>query len=307
MKNNIDKEIAVLIPALNEEKTISKVVNDFQKSLPESKIYVFDNNSNDNTLNEAKNAGAIVIKECSKGKGHVVRRMFSEVKADIYILVDGDDTYDATKAPLLISKLIDNNLDMVNALRIDQEEGAYRKGHKFGNFFLSNIVQMIFGRNIKDLLSGYRAFSKRFVKSFPAHSKGFEIETELTIHCLEMRLPMDEVKTEYLSRPIGSESKLSTWKDGFRILFMIFKLLLGERPFISFLFIAFCLGSFGSLLGWFNVVQPWIDNEQVIRIPSAVLSTGLIILSFLSLISGIIIHYIAQTRKEIKRFTYLLY
>lgn len=301
----INKKIAILIPALNEEKTISKVINDFRVVLPEARIYVFDNNSTDNTFDIAKSAGAIVKKELTKGKGNVVRRMFADVEADIYVLVDGDDTYDASMAPILINRLIENDLDMVNAMRVVNGEGAYRRGHKFGNFLFSSIVRMIFGRLIKDLLSGYRVFSKQFVKSFPAHSRGFEIETELTVHCLEMRLPMDEVETEYLARRVGSESKLSTWKDGARILITILKLLLGERPFLSFLIIATCLALLGGIFGWLQVIQPWIRHGEVIRLPSAILATGCIILSFVTLTSGIIIQYITQARRELKRFTYL--
>jgi glycosyltransferase involved in cell wall biosynthesis len=301
----VDKNIAILIPALNEEKTILKVINDFRAVLPEARIYVFDNNSADNTYDIAKSAGVIVKKEFTKGKGNVVRRMFADVEADVYVLVDGDDTYDASIAPILIRRLIENDLDMVNTMRVTKGEGAYRRGHRLGNVLFSSVVQMIFGRLIKDLLSGYRVFSRRFVKSFPAHSRRFEIETELTVHCLEMRLPIDEVETEYLARPEGSESKLSTWKDGVKILATILKLLLGERPVISFLIIATCLALAGGFFGWFQVILPWIRHGEVIRLPSAILATGCIILSFLSLTSGIIIHHITQARRLIKRFTYL--
>ena len=301
----VDKNIAILIPALNEEKTILKVINDFRAVLPEARIYVFDNNSTDNTYDVAKSAGAIVKKEVTKGKGNVIRRMFADVEADVYVLVDGDDTYDASIAPDLIRRLIENDLDMVNTMRVTNGEGAYRRGHKFGNLLFSSIVRMIFGRLINDLLSGYRVFSRQFVKSFTAYSRRFEIETELTVHCLEMRLPMDEVEAKYLARPEGSESKLSTWKDGVKILATILKLLLGERPVISFLIIAACLALTCGIFGWFQVVRPWIRHGEVIRLPSAILATGLMILSFLSLTSGIIIHHISQLRREIKRFTYL--
>ena len=301
----VDKNIAILIPALNEEKTILKVINDFREVLPEARIYVFDNNSTDNTYDVAKSAGAIVKKEFGKGKGNVVRRMFADVEADVYVLVDGDDTYDASIAPFLIRRLIESDLDMVNTMRVTSGKDAYRRGHKLGNALFSSIVRMIFGRLINDLFSGYRVFSRQFVKSFPAHSRRFEIETELTVHCLEMRLPMDEVEAEYLARPVGSESKLSTWKDGVRILATILKLSLGERPFLSFLIIATCLALAGVIFGWFQVVLPWIRYGEVIRLPSAILATGCIILSFLSLTSGIIIQHITQVRREIKRFTYL--
>ena len=302
----LNKNIAVLIPALNEEKTIEKVVGDFKTYLPNAAIYVFDNNSDDHTALKAKKAGAIVKKEVARGKGNVVRRMFGSVEADVYVLIDGDDTYDASISPVLVSRLIENDLDMVNTRRVVSGDGAYRRGHILGNQLFSTIVRTIFGKHIKDLLSGYRVFSRQFVKSFPAHSKGFEIETELTVHCLEMRLPLEEVETNYVARPVGSESKLSTWKDGFRISITILKLLLGERPFLSFFIISICSGILGAAFGWFQVVLPWIKDGEVIRLPSAILSTGCIIISFLALMSGIIIQYITHVRRELKRYAYLM-
>ena len=227
-------DVAVLVPCYNEERAIAKVVADFRAALPEATVYVYDNNSTDGTVAAARTAGAVVRRETHQGKGHVVRRMFNDIEADIYVLVDGDATYDAPSAPAMIAKLVDDRLDMVVATRVDREEAAYRRGHRAGNLLLTSFVAHIFGRAFTDILSGYRVFSRRFVKSFPILSGGFEIETELTVHALELELPVGEMATPYYSRPAGSASKLSTWHDGFRILWTVLKLYRAERPLSLF-------------------------------------------------------------------------
>ncbi len=226
---------AVLIPCYNEEAAIAQVVNDFRRVLPEAQIYVYDNNSKDRTTEVARQAGAIVRREPLQGKGHVVRRMFADIEADVYVLVDGDATYDAESAPRMIQKLLDEQLDMVNGARVTEIKEAYRAGHRFGNWMLTTMVATIFGNRFKDMLSGYRIFSRRYVKSFPALATGFETETELTVHALELRMPTDEVETPYKDRPVGSVSKLSTYRDGFRILWMIGVLVKEERPMAAIL------------------------------------------------------------------------
>src|SRR6187399_2150431 len=216
--------IAVLVPCFNEEAAIDKVVKDFRAALPAATVFVFDNNSTDKTAEIARAAGAEVFQEKHQGKGRVVRRMFTDVDADIYVLVDGDATYDAPSAPKMIKQLVAERLDMVCAIRVDREEAAYRPGHRAGNRLLSGFVAHVFGQSFTDMLSGYRVFTRRFVKSFPVLSGGFEIETELTVHALELELPVAEVETPYYARPEGSASKLNTWRDGFRILWTIIKL-----------------------------------------------------------------------------------
>ncbi len=234
-------DVAVLLPCYNEEHAIAKVVADFRAALPGATVYVYDNNSTDGTVAAATQAGAVVRRESHQGKGHVVRRMFNDIEADVYVLVDGDATYDAPSAPAMVDKLIAERLDMVVATRIDREAAAYRPGHRTGNRLLSGFVAHIFGRAFTDILSGYRVFSRRFVKSFPILSGGFEIETELTVHALELELPVGEMATPYYSRPAGSISKLSTWQDGFRILWTVLQLYRAERPLSLF-------GAFGIAL-----------------------------------------------------------
>ena len=233
--------MAVLVPCYNEEKSIAKVVADFRAALPSATIFVFDNNSTDRTVEVARAAGAEVFTEPHQGKGHVVRRMFTDVEADIYVLVDGDATYDAPSAPKMVDLLLRERLDMVVGTRVDREVAAYRTGHRTGNWLLTAFVAQVFGRAFTDMLSGYRVFSRRFVKSFPALSGGFEIETELTVHALELGLPVAEVPTPYYARVSGSASKLNTWRDGFRILRTIFKLYRAERPLRFF-------GTIGAML-----------------------------------------------------------
>ena len=297
-------DVAVLVPCYNEERAIAKVVADFRAALPTATVYVYDNNSTDGTAAAAKAAGAVVRREAHQGKGYVVRRMFNDIEADVYILVDGDATYDAPSAPAMIGKLIEDRLDMVVAARADREEAAYRPGHRAGNRLLTGIVAHIFGRAFTDMLSGYRVFSRRFVKSFPILSGGFEIETELTVHALELELPVAEVATPYYSRPVGSASKLSTWQDGFRILWMVFKIYRAERPLA--LFGAFALALIITSIGLaIPVVITYMQEGIVPRLPTAVLSTGLKLLAFLSLACGLILDTVTRGRRELKLIAYL--
>ena len=297
-------EVAVLLPCYNEEHAIAKVVGDFRAALPEATIYVYDNNSTDHTADAARKAGAVVRRETHQGKGYVVRRMFNDIEADIYVLVDGDATYDAASAPAMVAKLVDERLDMVVASRIDREEAAYRRGHRAGNRLLTGFVAHMFGRAFSDILSGYRVFSRRFVKSFPILSGGFEIETELTVHALELDLPVGEVATPYYSRQEGSASKLSTWSDGFRILSTVFKLYRAERPLSLFggLGIALAIISIGLAIPIFIT---YVQEGLVPRLPTAVLSTGLMVLAFLSLACGLILDTVTRGRRELKLLAYL--
>jgi glycosyltransferase involved in cell wall biosynthesis len=297
-------EVAVLLPCYNEEHAIAKVVGDFRAALPEATIYVYDNNSTDHTADAARKAGAVVRRESHQGKGYVVRRMFNDIEADIYVLADGDATYDAGSAPAMVAKLVGERLDMVVASRIDREEAAYRRGHRAGNRLLTGFVAHMFGRAFSDMLSGYRVFSRRFVKSFPILSGGFEIETELTVHALELDLPVGEVATPYYSRPQGSASKLSTWSDGFRILWTVFKLYRAERPLSLFggLGIALAIISVGLAIPIFIT---YVQEGLVPRLPTAVLSTGLMVLAFLSLACGLILDTVTRGRRELKLLAYL--
>jgi glycosyltransferase involved in cell wall biosynthesis len=296
--------IVVVIPCYNEEKTIATVVQDFQMSLPEANIYVYDNNSSDQTAAKAKEAGAIVRNESLQGKGHVIRRMFSDIDADIYLMVDGDDTYDASAAPLLVEALINNSLDMVNGKRVDQIKAAYRPGHRFGNWLLTSIVTTFFGERTKDMLSGYRAFSRRFIKSFPALSMGFEIETELTVHALGLQMPITDVEIRYKDRPEGSESKLNTIQDGIRILKTIGLLIKEERPLEFFSAISLFLGIISILTGY-PIITEYFDTGLVPRFPSAILASAIMILAFLSFFSGVILSTVSNGRKEMRRLIYL--
>jgi len=240
--------IAVLVPCYNEETAVAAVVSGFRKALPSAEIYVYDNNSSDRTAVVAREVGAIVRSERRQGKGHVVRRMFAEIEADIYVLVDGDATYDAPSAPRMIDKLLDDNLDMVVGVRVDQSQAAYRRGHRIGNRMLTSFLSSTFGHSFMDILSGYRVFSRRFVKSFPVLSGGFEIETELAVYAHELSLPVAEVETPYYARPEGSFSKLNTWRDGFRILGTMLKLYRSERPLRFFTAIGIFLAVVSILL-----------------------------------------------------------
>jgi glycosyltransferase involved in cell wall biosynthesis len=297
-------DVAVLVPCYNEERAIAKVVADFRAALPDARVYVYDNNSTDGTVAAAKDAGAVVRRETHQGKGYVVRRMFNDIEADIYVLVDGDATYDAPSARAMIDRLVADRLDMVVATRVDGEEAAYRTGHRFGNRLLTGFVAHIFGRAFTDILSGYRVFSRRFVKSFPILSGGFEIETELTVHALELELPVGEVATPYYSRPSGSASKLNTWQDGFRILWTVLKLYRAERPLSLFgaLGIALAIMAVGLAIPIFIT---YVQEGLVPRLPTAVLSTGLIVLASLLIAVGLILDTVTRGRREAKLMAYL--
>jgi glycosyltransferase involved in cell wall biosynthesis len=297
-------EIAVLLPCHNEEVAIGQVIRDFRKALPSAAIYVFDNNSTDKTREIALGEGAIVREEKLQGKGNVVRRMFSDIDADYYILADGDDTYDAGASIELLRCAFDNHLDMVNGSRKSEQTEAYRPGHRFGNKMLTRIVGMIFGNRIEDMLSGFRVFSRRFVKSFPALSTGFEIETELTIHALELNMPIAEVATIYRGRPEGSESKLHTFRDGVRILLLIMRLVKEERPLQLFSSLFAILASTSIVLAW-PIVTEFMATGLVPRFPTAILSTGMMLLAFLSIASGLILDTVTHGRREMKRMWYL--
>lgn len=299
-----DVSIAVLIPCLNEATAISQVVADFRASLPSATIFVYDNGSSDDTVERARQAGAVTRIEPLRGKGNAVRRMFADVEADVFVLVDGDDTYDAAVAPKLVDALLRNNLDMVNGSRRSDADEAYRRGHRFGNRVLTTMVAAFFGNRLTDVLSGYRVFSKRFVKSFPALASGFEIETELSIHALQLRLPLAEVSTAYKERPRGSHSKLSTYKDGLRILRTIIYLVKEERPFAFFSTIAAVLALVSLALG-VPVIVEFHHTHLVPRLPTALLAAAIAILSFLSFACGLILETVSRGRVETKRLAYL--
>ncbi|WP_120290514.1 glycosyltransferase family 2 protein [Tardiphaga sp. 71_E8_N1_1] len=296
--------VAILIPCFNEEIAVATVVNDFRKALPAATIYVYDNNSTDRTREVASQAGATVRSEHRQGKGHVVRRMFCDIDADIYVLVDGDATYDATSAPAMIEALLNDRLDMVVGRRIEQQVTAYRLGHRSGNSLLTGFLSMTFGQNFKDVLSGYRVFSRRFVKSLPVLSDGFEIETELSVHALQLALPVAEIETPYFARPQGSISKLSTWKDGFRILGTIMKLYRSEKPlrFFGTIGLFFGIVSIGLAI---PVTVTYLETGLVPRLPTAVLSTGLMIVGVLAFSSGLVLDTVTRGRREIKLLAYL--
>ncbi|MBR0558486.1 glycosyltransferase family 2 protein [Neokomagataea anthophila] len=298
--------IAVLIPCYNESVAIGQVIQDFRRALPDAPIYVYDNNSTDNTIAVAQAAGALIRTETLQGKGHVIRRMFADIDADYYVLVDGDATYEAAAAPRLLALAQSQGLDMVNAARVTDQSSAYRRGHVTGNRALTGIVTHIFGRRLTDMLSGYRVFSKRFVKSFPALSSGFETETELTVHALELCMPIGELPTRYSERPPGSTSKLRTYRDGFRILKTILTLVKQERPILFFSTLGFSLSLLSVALGA-PVIMTYLKTGLVPRLPTALLSTGLMTLSALSFTCGLILDSVTLARKEQKRMIYLSY
>lgn len=300
-------KVAVLLPCYNEGPAIYEVVRSFQKVLPGSTVYVYDNNSADNTKEEAARAGAVVRSEMRQGKGHVVRRMFADIDADIYVMADGDGTYDFEAAPQLVEKLKSENLDMVVGARSSVEgQETYRKGHRFGNWALTTMVRMIFGQGFSDMLSGYRVFSRRFVKSFPALSTGFQIETELTIHALSLTLPCAEVETRYFERAEGTESKLKTYHDGILILSFIMLLFKEIRPFIFFGLIALVLAALSLVLG-LPVVFEYFETGLVPRLPTAVLSASIMVSAVLSFTCGIILDSLSRGRQEYKRLRYIAY
>src|SRR5579859_4852548 len=298
-------KIAVLIPCYNEEKAIPSVIRDFRAALPDAEIYVYDNNSKDRTVEVAREAGALVRAEPLQGKGNVVRRMFADIEADIYVMVDGDGTYDAPSATRMIDRLLSGHLDMVVGSRLNtQAAEAFRAGHHFGNKLLTGTVSHIFGDRFDDMLSGYRVFSRRFVKSFPAVSSGFETETELAVHALSLRLPVAEIETPYGARPEGSVSKLNTYRDGIRISWMILQLTREEKPMAFFGLTALALALFSIGIG-LPVVVEFMETGLVPRLPTALLATGIMLLGFLSLISGFILDNVTRGRREIKRLAYL--
>jgi len=302
---NIDyAHIAVLIPCYNEEVAVAQVVHGFRDALPDARIFVFDNNSTDATRANALSAGAIVRHVARPGKGNVVRRMFADVDADIYVLVDGDATYHAASARNLVDKLVDENLDMVVGTRVHEHDEAYRRGHQFGNRLLTGAMTRIFGGSFTDMLSGYRVFSRRFAKSFPAMSRGFEIETELTIHALELRMPYGELATPYGARPEGSTSKLSTYSDGMRILSTIIKLFAIERPLQFYGVLAGVLAAVALVLG-IPLFLTYLESGLVPRFPTAILSTGLVMLSAISFVTGVILETVTIGRREVKQLHYL--
>ncbi len=296
--------IAVLVPCYNEEVTISTVVADFRRALPDATIYVYDNNSTDRTVEMARAAGAVVRSEPLQGKGNVVRRMFADIEAEVYLLVDGDATYDAASAPEMIRRLVDNRLDMVNGARVTEVRAAYRPGHRFGNRLLTGLVAWTFGNGLTDMLSGYRVFSRRYVKSFPSLAVGFEIETELTIHALHLRMPIAEIATPYRERPNGSTSKLSTWRDGLRILWKILVFIKEERPmaFFSLIGLGFCLLAVVLMV---PILREFLATGLVPRLPTAVLSMGLMTIGFISFACGLILDTVSRGRSEMKRMRYL--
>ena len=297
-------KIAVLVPCYNEEAAIATVVKDFRDALPGATIYVYDNNSRDQTSARAAEAGAVVRNESRQGKGNVVRRMFADIEADIYVLVDGDDTYDAGAAPRMISQMISEGADLLTARRIHTDAAAYRPGHVLGNRLLTGLTSLLFNVHLSDMLSGYRVFSRRFVKSFPFTAEGFAIETELTVHAVRLMMPMSEMDTRYKERPVGSVSKLNTYRDGFRILGTIGYLVREERPLVFFATIAFLFAAVAVFIGA-PVVSDYVHTGLVPRLPTAVLATGLMVIAFLSLTCGLILDTVTRGRWEAKRMAYL--
>ncbi|WEK43455.1 MAG: glycosyltransferase family 2 protein [Candidatus Sphingomonas colombiensis] len=296
--------IAVLLPCYNEEAAIAQTIAGFREALPTAVIYVYDNNSSDRTIEVARAAGAIVRSERIQGKGAVVRRMFADVDADIYVMADGDATYDAASAPALVARVLDEQLDMVVGSRVGEATEAYRRGHRFGNALLTGMLTRLFGRSFTDILSGYRVFSRRFAKSFPVLSAGFEIETEISVHALELKMPVAEIETPYYARPEGSTSKLSTYRDGWRILRTIITLYRIERPLWFF-------GALGALLLLLALilaaplVATYAQTGLVPRFPTAILVTGLTILAALNGFAGLILDTVVHGRREVRRLAYL--
>jgi glycosyltransferase involved in cell wall biosynthesis len=300
----IGQRLAVLVPCFNEEAAIGNVVADFRSELPEATVYVYDNNSTDRTAEVARAAGAVVRREAHQGKGNVVRRMFADIEADIYVLVDGDATYDAASVRALIARLVADRLDMMVAARVEEEAAAYRPGHRTGNRLLTAFFASVFDAPFSDILSGYRVFSRRFVKSFPVLSRGFEIETELSVHALELDLAVGELPTPYYARPQGSTSKLSTWRDGLRILSTVVGLYRSERPLSFFSAIGIAL-AVASILLAFPIFVTYFEQGIVPRIPTAILSTGLMLLAFIAIVAGLVLDTVTRGRREMKLIAYL--
>lgn len=298
--------IAVLVPCYNEEVTIGQVVRDFRRVLPQATVYVYDNNSTDKTIEVARAAGAVVRSEPNQGKGQVVRRMFGDIDADLYALVDGDSTYEAEAAPRMIELLLKQNLDIVNGVRISEIKEAYRPGHRFGNWLLTSLVAWMFGQRTTDMLTGYRVFSRRFVRSFPALTSGFEIETEIIVHALEMRVLMQDYATQYRDRPAGSASKLNTIRDGIRILRTIGILIKEERP-LSFFFALGALLLIVATIIFIPVFLEYLQTGAVRRFPTAILAVGMVLSAMLSMTCGLILSTVTLGRREMKRLFYLQY
>ncbi|MBA3676410.1 MAG: glycosyltransferase [Sphingosinicella sp.] len=296
--------VAVLLPCYNEEAAIGQTVAGFRAALPGAAIFVYDNNSSDRTCAVAAAAGAVVCTERMQGKGHVVRRMFADVEADIYVMADGDATYDAAAAPEMVRRLLDEQLDMVVGARKSEVEEAYRRGHRLGNQLFTGLLASLFGRSFSDIFSGYRVFSRRFVKSFPALSRGFETETEISVHALELAMPVAEIVTAYGARPEGSASKLSTWRDGWRIMRTILHLFRIERPVLFY-------GGFGLVIAMKALIlavplaMTYMETGLVPRIPTAILITGLMIVAALSFVCGLILDTVVRGRREVRRLAYL--
>jgi glycosyltransferase involved in cell wall biosynthesis len=298
--------IAILLPCYNEEAAIAQTVAGFRAALPEAEIYVYDNNSADRTCEVARAAGAIVRTERMQGKGHVVRRMFADVEADIYIMADGDATYDAAAAPALVARLIDERLDMVVGARKSEVEEAYRRGHRLGNRLFTGILASLFGRTFTDIFSGYRVFSRRFVKSFPALARGFETETEISVHALQLAMPVGEIVTAYGARPEGSISKLSTYRDGWRIMKTILHLFRIERPVLFYGGFAMFLAALSLVLA-VPLIVTFAETGLVPRFPTAILITGMMTVAFISFAVGLILDTVVRGRREVRRLHYLSY
>ena len=296
--------IAVILPCYNEEASIAETVQGFQQALPDAVIWVFDNNSSDKTVEVARAAGAQIGYEERPGKGNVIRRMFSDVEADIYVMADGDATYDPKAAPEMVRHLTERNLDMVNGARVTEEVAAYRSGHRLGNVVLTGLVQRLFSRRFTDMLSGYRVMSRRFVKSFPAVSRGFEIETELTVHALQLRMPVGEVPTQYKSRPEGSSSKLSTWADGFRILRMIAFLVKEEKPLPFFLTVAAVVMT-PSFVQFVSVLREFLVTGEVARFPTLFVALSGFVIAAMAIVSALILDTVSRGRREARHLAYL--
>lgn len=296
--------VAVLVPCYNEAVAIGRVVDDFRAALPDADIFVFDNNSSDETAAIARSHGASVRHVGLQGKGHVVRRQFADIEADVYLMVDGDDTYHAASAPAMVRCLLDGHHDMVVGVRQAQATAAYRSGHAWGNRMLTGFLSWLFGRNCRDILTGYRAFSRRFVKSFPVLSAGFDIETELTVHALEMKMSVGEVETPYKERPEGSFSKLSTYRDGFRILRTMLRLFSAERPLVFFGGIGVALMVVSTLLA-IPLFSEYLRTGLVPRLPTAVLATGIMLSALLGITVGLVLDTVTRGRREIKMLAYL--
>ena len=296
--------IAILLPCYNEEAAIVQTVAGFRAALPDALVYVYDNNSRDRTREAAAAAGAIVRSERMQGKGHVVRRMFADIEADVYVIADGDATYDAAAAPDMVARLLDERLDMVVAARRSELDDAYRRGHRIGNRILTGMLARLFGRTFSDVLSGYRVFSRRFVKSFPALARGFETETEISVHALELAMPVAEVVTTYGARPAGSHSKLSTWRDGWRILRTIMHLFRIERPVLFYGIISLLLSALAVILA-VPLAITYARTGLVPRFPTAILVTGLMTTAALSFFCGLILDTVVRGRREVRRLAYL--